>query len=94
MRVTFIANAPTWLDETRDPDGLQMDLDALSGFDRPALLTNGTDSAPFFGPVVDILADHLPQAERLTIAGSGHVPHISLPDRYVEMVRTFVQSVR
>ena len=94
MREVFIANAPTWLDEVRDPSALQMDLDALAGFDRPALLTSGTESAPFFGHVVDIVAEPLPRSERVTIDGADHVPHISVPERYVELVRTFAQAER
>jgi pimeloyl-ACP methyl ester carboxylesterase len=94
MREVFIANAPTWLDEVRDPDFLQMDLDALASFDRPALLTSGTESAPFFGPVVDIVAKALPRSERVTIDGADHVPHISVRGRYVELVRTFAQTGR
>jgi pimeloyl-ACP methyl ester carboxylesterase len=92
MREVFVKNAPTWLDETRDPDGLQMDLDALSSFDKPALLTSGTDSAPFFGPVVDIVASRIPRADRVTIQGADHVPHISIPDQYVQLVTTFSHS--
>ena len=92
MRDVCIANAPTWLDETRDPDALQMDLAALAAFDRPALLTSGTESAPFVGPVVDMLAESLPRSERVTIDGADHVPHISVPERYVELVRSFAQT--
>jgi pimeloyl-ACP methyl ester carboxylesterase len=94
MREVFIANAPTWLDEVRDPDALEMDLAALAGFEKPALLTNGTASAPFFGPVVDIVAESLPRAERVTIEGADHTPHISVPERYVELIRNFVQTER
>ena len=32
----MVENAPTFLDELRDPDGLNVDLDALSGYDQPA----------------------------------------------------------
>lgn len=92
MRDVFIANAPTCLDEARDPDALQMDLDALAGFDRPALLTSGTESAPFFAPVVDMVAEHLPRSERISIDGADHVPHISVPGRWVELVTTFAQA--
>jgi hypothetical protein len=74
-------DAPTFLDEVRDPDALQIDLDSLSGFDRPVLLTSGTESAPFFGPVVDMVADPLPRAERV-------------PDRYVELVSAFTRTER
>ena len=94
MRAVFIANAPTWLDEVRDPDFLQMDLEALGRFDRPALLTSGTESAPFFAPVVDMVAQALPRSERITIHGADHVPHLSVPRRYVELVRTFTQTQR
>ena len=94
MREVCIANAPTFLDEVRDPDALQMDLDALAGFDRPALLTSGTESAPFFGPVVDMVAESLPRSQRVTIDGADHVPHISVPGRYVELVTTFAQTER
>jgi pimeloyl-ACP methyl ester carboxylesterase len=94
MREVFIANAPTFLDEARDPDSPQMDLDALTNFDKPALLTSGTESAPFFGPVVDMVASRIRRSERVTIEGADHVPHISVPDRYVELVTTFAHTER
>jgi pimeloyl-ACP methyl ester carboxylesterase len=94
MREVFITNAPTFLDEVRDPDALHMDLEALAGFEGPALLTSGTESAPFFGPVVDMVAERLPRCERVTIEGADHVPHISVPERYVELVTSFAQAER
>jgi pimeloyl-ACP methyl ester carboxylesterase len=78
----------------RDPDALQLDLNTLADFDRPALLTSGTESAPFFGPVVEMVAKSLPRSERVTIDGADHVPHISVPPRYVELVRTFAHAER
>ena len=92
MRDVFIANAPTWLDEVRDPDALQMDLGALAKFDRRALLTSGTESAPFFAPVVDMVAEPLPRATRISLEGADHVPHVSVPERFVELVTTFAQA--
>jgi pimeloyl-ACP methyl ester carboxylesterase len=94
LRDTFITNAPTFLDETRDPYFVQMDLDALATFNKPALLTSGTASAPFFGPVVDMVASRIPGAERVTIPGADHVPHISVPDQYVRLVTTFTQAIK
>jgi pimeloyl-ACP methyl ester carboxylesterase len=94
MRDVFITNAPTFLDECRDPDALQMDLDALAGFDKPALLTSRAESAPFFGPVVDIVASRIPEASRITIEGADHVPHISMPNRYVELITSFTNTER
>ena len=40
--------------------------------------TSGTESAPFFGPVVDMVAESLPRAERVTIDGADQVEEHSL----------------
>jgi pimeloyl-ACP methyl ester carboxylesterase len=92
IRSVFINNAPTFLDEMRDPEALQLDLGALSAVELPVLATSGTASAPFFGPVVDRIAAALPHAERVTIDGADHTPHISVPSRYIELVRTFTSA--
>jgi pimeloyl-ACP methyl ester carboxylesterase len=92
MRDTYVVNAPTFLDECRDRDALQMDLDALARLDKRVLLTSRSESAPFFGPVLDIVASHIPHAERITIDGADHAPHVSAPDRYVELVTTFANA--
>jgi len=91
MRDVFVSNAPTFLDETRDPESLQIDLESLAGFDKPALLTDGTESAPFFGPVVDMVADALPRSKRVTIDGADHLPHVSVPRAYVELIDGFAR---
>jgi len=31
----------------------------------------------------------IPHAKRITIEGAGHVPHMSHPEKYVEMVKDF-----
>jgi pimeloyl-ACP methyl ester carboxylesterase len=92
MRATFVGNAPTFLDETRDPDSLMMDLGVLGSFDKPSLLTSGTSSPPFFAPVVDTVAAAIPGAQRTTIEGADHLPHVSMPERYVELVKTFAEA--
>ena len=61
-------------------DARRIDLADLAGFDRPAPLTNGTRSAPFFARVVDMVAEPLPSAERGTIDGADHVPHSASRD--------------
>ncbi|HEX9108355.1 MAG TPA: alpha/beta hydrolase, partial [Longimicrobiales bacterium] len=93
LRQTFIGNAPTFLDETRDPDGLGVDLEGLRRFDRPTLLSQGESSPPFFPAVIRKLAAAIPQAQLGTFAGAGHVPHLSHPAEYVARVREFVEGV-
>jgi len=59
---TFIANAPTWLDESRDPDALTIDLATLENFERPTLVTQGDASPPMFKPIAQRVADAMPAA--------------------------------
>jgi pimeloyl-ACP methyl ester carboxylesterase len=88
----LINNAPTFLDETRDPEILTMDLDALSRFDRPVLLSGGSASPPFFAPVLDKLAGVLPNATRTTFEGAGHLPHVTHPQEYAEAIVEFIDG--
>jgi pimeloyl-ACP methyl ester carboxylesterase len=92
VKKTFILNAPTWLDEVRDPEALEIDLGGLSSFAGPVLLTTGDQSAPFFPLVVSRLAAVMPQATRRTYAGAGHVPHLSHPEEFARVVTEFVKG--
>lgn len=93
MRKTLILNAPTFLDESNEPDSLSpVDASALSQFDRPALVTQGDTSAPFFPLIVESVAAALPRARRHTFHGAGHVPHVSHPEEFVRIVGGFVQE--
>lgn len=86
VRQTFVRNAPTYLDELRDPDAVTLDLDALARYTKPALLTLGDASPPMFAPILDRIAPVLPQAKRHLFAGAGHVPHLTHPAEYVRVV--------
>lgn len=92
-RRTFVDNAPTFLDESRDPRGYGVDLAALATFDAPVLLTRGDQSPPYFAPVVDRLLATLPNAQTHTFAGAGHVPHASQPEAYAATIAAFVRSL-
>lgn len=92
MKQTFIHNAPTFLDEIKDPDNIEMDLSRLCRFDRPALVSHGTDSPPFFVMVVSKIVSALPQAKHATFLGAGHVPHVSHPEEYVKVLKEFTSA--
>src|SRR5439155_712058 len=66
MRQAFVFNAPTWLDETRDPDAFTLDLARLPAFKHPVLLSQGDQSPPFFSAILERLAAALPHARRHT----------------------------
>jgi pimeloyl-ACP methyl ester carboxylesterase len=67
---------PTWIDEVREgyPQGLTIDLAGLAVFTKPALLTQGDQSPPFFAAVPDKVAEALPQARRHTYGGARPQP--------------------
>ncbi len=88
----FIYNAPTWFDEMHDPQSLQIDTAPLSNFKKPALLSSGSESPPFFPLVIDQLMNVIPNAKRITIEGAGHVPHMSHAQKYIEIVKAFCFS--
>lgn len=92
VRETFTFNAPTWLDEMRDPDVLALDLDRLRSFGAPALLTMGDQSPDYFPLVVGRVAGALPHARTHTYAGAGHVPHLSHSEDYVRVITTFIEA--
>jgi pimeloyl-ACP methyl ester carboxylesterase len=81
-QATWVENAPTYLDDLRDPDGLNVDLDALSSYAQPTLLTQGDQSPPLFALVLDRLQTVLPHAQRHTYVGAGHIPQITHPSEF------------
>ena len=85
----FIYNAITWYDEMQDPQSLQIDITALSDFKKPALLSSGSESPPFFPLVIDKLMNAIVHAKRTTIEGAGHVPHMSHSEKYIELLKSF-----
>ena len=92
LQQTFIRNAATFLDESNDPEALTIDLATLRNYSKPALLTQGTASPPFFGLILDQVAAHLQRAQRQVIDGAGHVPQTTHPQQYAEALIRFLRS--
>jgi pimeloyl-ACP methyl ester carboxylesterase len=92
MRRIVIENAPTFLDECRDPQQLAFDLEWLKGFSKPVLLTKGDQSPPTFAPVIAKLSKSLPHADVATLEGTGHTPHATHPDLYVDTLLDFARK--
>jgi pimeloyl-ACP methyl ester carboxylesterase len=86
VREMFVRNAPTFLDELREPDVYGADLDALGRVETPVRVTQGTESLPEFALVIDRLVDAAPRFQRQTIKGAGHVPQLTMPERYAEAI--------
>jgi pimeloyl-ACP methyl ester carboxylesterase len=85
---TLIDNAPTFLDECRDPEQLIFNLNRIRGFAQPILLTRGGQSPPIFAPVLDKLSRVLSPA--IVLPDAGHIPHVTHPEAYSQVIKTFV----
>ena len=92
LKQTLTENAPTFLDEARNPEQLRFDLGRIRGLSRPALLTLGEQSPPIVAPVVARLAGALTRAEVHTFSGAGHIPHATHSDAYVEAIIALTQK--
>ena len=55
VKEVMIRNAPTFLDELRDPTQVTIDEDSLTRIEIPVRLTLGTESPPLFPRVIDRL---------------------------------------
>ncbi|MEX2315109.1 MAG: alpha/beta hydrolase [Thermomicrobiales bacterium] len=89
-RAMMVRHAPAFLDENRDPAVFALDLEGLSRFGDPALLSYGDASPGYFASAVERVALALPNAQVHVFAGAGHVPHRSHPADFVDILTAFV----
>jgi pimeloyl-ACP methyl ester carboxylesterase len=92
MKQIFVNNADTWLDETKNPPDLNLDLKALSRFGKATMLSFGGRSPPFFKPIIEKLARTITNSKVFTYAEAGHTPHITHPEEFVRQVTKFAES--
>lgn len=91
-RARMAGNAPTFAGEMADPGMAEVDTDALGRAELPILLSHGDQSPPFFATIVERLAEAAGGLEVKTIAGAGHVPHVTNPAPYVGLVKRFARA--
>jgi pimeloyl-ACP methyl ester carboxylesterase len=91
-RKMVVANADTWLDETKDAEGSSVDLNALERFTRPALLTYGGRGLQGSKLIIERLASALPNSKAKLFPNDGHSPHATNPDEFVSTVTAFARS--
>ena len=84
QRHTLLANAFTYLDQCRDPEALEIELEGLAAFSGPALVTYGDLRPPFFKRIVDLIVAAMPAAGARLIPGTAHDPQVTHPDSYVQ----------
>ena len=90
QQAAIVQNAGTFAGESRQPDGMTIDLDALAAIRCPVLLSQGEVSPPFFRDIVGRVAEAVPGARVRTFAGAGHVPHRTHPEEWAATVAAWV----
>ncbi len=92
IRQVVMFNAPTFLEETQEPDVLTLDLSTLRRYTGPALLSHSENGLPFAASIMDVLATALPQAERRFYWGADHEPEYTQPEVYAAVLTAFINA--
>jgi pimeloyl-ACP methyl ester carboxylesterase len=92
MRAIFLANGPAFAAEQRDPECLTVDTVGLDRLAGRVLLSKGDAAPEWLQIVIDSLSELLPAAQVATIAGAGHVPHVTHPIEHAALVKSFVSA--
>jgi hypothetical protein len=71
IRAIYVPNAPTFLDDLRDPTFVTIDETALARLEIRVCLTQGLESPPLFARAIDRLVELIPRARRETIEGAA-----------------------
>lgn len=91
-RAIMVANADTWLDQSRDPERLAMDMATLNAFDGPVTFSMGSRTLPTFAAVTAEMLRLVPRASGATIEGAGHGAPTSHPDELAAAIRHHLDS--
>lgn len=90
VRKTFVDNAPTFLDEQRDPGWSSLDLAQLARSSVPLQLTYGGQTRAVFRGVVAAIAERATGIRVVEVPGAGHVPHVTHPDAVARSLLAFL----
>ena len=93
FRAVLEANAPTFLDEQRDPTSGSIDAAALARTTVPLMFTYGTEGPRWYRAIIAELTLLVPAARVVAITGAGHIPHATHPDQWVATLLAFHQTI-
>ena len=77
-------------DRPQAEDPLENDLAALAQFDSPTLIVVGEHDMADFQLAADALAEALPSARRMELAGAGHLAPLERPEEFRAMLLSFL----
>ena len=93
VREIWISNAPAVLDQLQDLSWATPDLREVARSPVPIMPTKGDRSPEWEQRVMDHLSEALLHREPSLIAGVGHAPHLSQPEQFAAILRSFLESV-
>jgi pimeloyl-ACP methyl ester carboxylesterase len=88
-RQLLVANAPTYLDQSRDPAVMDIEVEELGAFGGPVLVTYGDRRPPFFRRIAELIVAAMPGARAAPFPGAAHDPQVTHPDAYAATVGSF-----
>jgi pimeloyl-ACP methyl ester carboxylesterase len=88
----FRDNGAAYGAEMGDAEAFSLDPGTLAACDRPALVTIGGASPEFWGRIADALVDALPDATLETVPGAGHLPQLTHPREYAQLIGAFASA--
>lgn len=69
-----------------------MDDQALASFKQPAVIIRAEDSSIASQAMCDALGEHLPQAHRKVVAGSGHMIPLTHPKQLASLLKDHIEA--
>ncbi len=72
----------------------QISVENLALINLPCLIVRGTESLPVLMNIATIVADSIPNARLLSLAGSGHVTYYEKPQEFASAVLGFASGVK
>jgi len=91
-RHTILSHADTWLDQSRDPERLAIDVTGLKKYPNKMTFSTGTESFSTYKEVTKKIAELLPDANIATIEGGAHGSHISHPALIAKALHTHLNE--
>jgi pimeloyl-ACP methyl ester carboxylesterase len=91
VRRAAVGNAQTFVDLREDPDWDALDVDAVSRFPGPVVITHGDAGPHWLRQVALAAADRIGCESRL-IAGAGHTPHHTHPEQLAAVVEELTEG--
>jgi pimeloyl-ACP methyl ester carboxylesterase len=85
-RACMIANADTWLDQSRDKERLAVKVAQLNDFKKPIMLAYGDQSLPIYRAVITEMHNLIPAIRITQCKGAGHGGPISHPEKIALMI--------